>query len=608
MNGKCRRTNSCWSRAAPRRSVSFIPKKVVNQPNPIPPLYSLPQFNDINYNNLSVDQKKLYNHFSKNFTIVQKEEEYRPDGKNTPHSIIKIFQKHFTDGTVRIRVPGVYRLMENISFKPNENEIDPFMPTAEQNVIGGLYPQNMMGPYHLGFFAAITIEIDEVILDLNGKTLSQSVEHNFQQRFYANIELANAPFITGKGPANFQGAMEYKAPNHVLVYNGKLGLSSHHGIHGNTAMNVMLYNLSIETFEVAGIALNGTITAILAKLYIQNNNTNIKILSTYSQARFIRSFLKLVSDDEKLKIQGEDKYYNDISGNLHDDLNNTFSAFKDNKPIPVSYFNNTNKGYDGNVYGIVLNVNGPVVGPFLTKQAYDNLTDPGNTDIYFETIHIYNLESHPIEIIGIKNPNGGSGAYGKKMQAGPIGDIFQIINKFVNTGGKYTGTSLSNAQVLIAKSSLSNKGTTSITTTGEINTLDWVEKQQDLGTLTSECYLVGGGDSMGHTMKGNIGFFISGGTNITGTNININGIKTNGDNVGKKLSDIHSYLDGTPIVPEIRSKLGSSAVDILCTACSNITFLQTQNNLGEPISENKGVDTLVGKIEKINESTNIIVN
>ena len=53
MNGKCRRTNGCWSRAAPRRRVSFIPKNVVNQPNPIPPLYSLPQFNDINYNNLS---------------------------------------------------------------------------------------------------------------------------------------------------------------------------------------------------------------------------------------------------------------------------------------------------------------------------------------------------------------------------------------------------------------------------------------------------------------------------------------------------------------------------------------------------------------------------
>lgn len=31
-----------------------------------------------------------------------------------------------------------------------------------------------MGPYALGFFAAITIETDDLVLDLNGKTLRAS--------------------------------------------------------------------------------------------------------------------------------------------------------------------------------------------------------------------------------------------------------------------------------------------------------------------------------------------------------------------------------------------------------------------------------------------------
>ena len=56
------------------------------------------------------------------------------------------------------------------------------------------------GAYHLGFFAAITVESDDVILDLNGKSLKQSKLHNLQQRFYSHIELASAPFIPKQGP------------------------------------------------------------------------------------------------------------------------------------------------------------------------------------------------------------------------------------------------------------------------------------------------------------------------------------------------------------------------------------------------------------------------
>ena len=122
------------------------------------------------------------------------------------------------------------------------------------------------------------------------------------------------------------------------------------------------------------------------------------------------------------------------------------------------------------------------------------LAVPGNMNIHLENIIISNISSHPIEIIGIKNPAGESGAYGKKMQGGPIGDIFELISKFVNSNGKYTGTTLSNSQLIIAKSTIPNKGATSITTSGEINTLKWVEEQQELSVLTSECYLVGGGD------------------------------------------------------------------------------------------------------------------
>ena len=617
MNGKNRRTRGCWSRGAPNFSTTIINfKRAKTESTPPLPSYSLPNFSNLSFSNLSQQQDTLAKYF-RSYPFVNKVESFVYNA-NTPYAIINLKNSDFVNGTVRIRVPGIYRLIENITFNPNPN--NDFSPTQQQ-IDSGLYPQHMMGPYHLGFFAAITVETDNVIIDLNGFKIEQSSNHNFQQRFYSNIELANAPFITGKGPANFQGAMSYKAANRVLVYNGKLHKSSHHGIHANTANNVMLYNLSIEDFEVAGIALNGTTTGILSNIYIKNNKQDIKVLSTYSQARFIRSFVNLILMNDPvvtLKVDGKIMSITDIKSQLITDLDSTFAAFKKGEALPVPYFVNPNTGYDGNVYGIVLNVNGPAVGPFLTKEVLEKMTNPGNTGIYLETIHINNIASHPVEIIGIKNPNGDGGAYGKKMQAGPIGDILQIIDKFVNSEGEYIGTSLSNSQIIIAKSTIANKGTTTITNSedGNINTVKWVENQQNLKVLTDECYLVGGGDSMGHTMKGNLALFISGGKNITGTRIFINDIKNNGQDVGKPLSVIDSYLKDTLINPPppnppgdgTRSKLGSSAVDILMTACNSIIFTDTNSHLGQPISQNTGIDALVSTIESINGSTDINIS
>ena len=51
------------------------------------------------------------------------------------------------------------------------------------------------------------------------------------------------------------------------IKNGTLGKSSHHGIHGNNMSNILIENLLIEDFEVAGIALNGGETDLYKRLY-----------------------------------------------------------------------------------------------------------------------------------------------------------------------------------------------------------------------------------------------------------------------------------------------------------------------------------------------------
>ena len=179
-------------------------------------------------------------------------------------------------------------------------------------------------------------------------------------------------------------------------------------------------------------------------------------------------------------------------------------------------------------------------------------------------------------------------------------DILQITNPRVVSAEKYTGTSLSNAQMIIAKSSMVHKGTTSI----QSDTVNWGETGASIDTIVGPdmCYYIGGGDSMGHTMKGNLALFISGGESITGTNINISGIKNNGNDVGTEV------VIPNIIQPEIRSKLGASSVDILLTVCTNVSFTNTVNNLTQPTTENAGVNTIVDKTAYINDCTNINIS
>ena len=337
MNCKNCRVKGCWSRGIPRGSQYY--KKSIETVAP-QPFYNLPKFRQSLYNNCNSSQKNLLDKFQ-NYSYVKTQENFlHYPLSNTPKSIIPLRQNDFENGTVRIRVPGIYVLMEDIIFNPNED--NDFLP-KHKDIISGLYPTNMKGPYHLGFFAAITVETDDVIIDMNGFSLLQSEKHNFQQRFYANIELANAPFITKQGPGNFQGGTPYKAAKNVLIYGrgftslnnkiipkSKLGLSSHHGIHANIANGVIIYNIHFSDYEVAAIALNGTTLGILSDIYAIKTKKEIPVLSTYSQARFIRTFLNVLKEKyPNFTFNGKTTV--EISTSLENDLENTYNQFKQKK-------------------------------------------------------------------------------------------------------------------------------------------------------------------------------------------------------------------------------------------------------------------------------------
>ena len=184
-----------------------------------------------------------------------------------------LHQSDFEDGTFRIKDQGEYCLAENIEFNPStaaECQSEPNAAGCSLPTNASLFPGSSSfkeGAFALGFFAVITIESNDVTLDLNGYRIGWGLEFYIQQRFGSVIEIANAPFLPGVGPGTTFGNDSINTEN-VVVQNGIMGLTPHHGIHSNGASNVIIRDIHFVDFEVAAVQLNGFNAATMQNLDI----------------------------------------------------------------------------------------------------------------------------------------------------------------------------------------------------------------------------------------------------------------------------------------------------------------------------------------------------
>ena len=534
---------------------------------------------------LSYFEKIKKQHKIESFDSYNKNEK-----ENSISNVVFLKSSDFDTGTVRIRKSGYYYLTEDVFFHPNES--NDFFPTTEQ-IRSELYPMGRGGAYHLGFFAAITIECEDVVLDLNGYIIEQSKLHNLKQRFFSVIELANAPFIPSQGPHSFSES--FSPAKNVLVVNGTLGLSSHHGIHGNLVDNVVLSDIEIKNFEVAGIALNGTTNGVITNTKIEGTHLRIPVNSMFSQSVFIGRHLQQIKnrlqDSNVLNlpscghtkanlpnkthvqttfIQNEDTpnefglelkegllTLDQVLKNLVNDINEVVNNVKNNEKVE-NYFENQSGFYDGNMYGIVLNVAGVVIHDFLKTRTTDSI---GNKNILLTNIEIRNIKSEPVEILAVENEKG-------DLQSGPFGDIFDIslVAKTMDNMCKYHGNSLSDAQLFLEK--YEQYGKTYDLSKIESCILNWAETGSNLSTnmVDEKLKLISNRDSMGHVMKGNIGLFVSGGLDHKIDGVTIDGVQTKGE-FYRNIEIFDESLIETP-----SNKMGSSASGVLITGSENLNF------------------------------------
>lgn len=522
-----------------------------------------------------------------------------------------LYNENFQNGTFRIIKPGYYVLQENIIFSPDPKGDDSFMPT-DQQIADGDYPTAATQPtgyYHMGFFGAITIEADGVVLNLNGYTIKQSEIHKLQQRFFACIELASAPFIqapkpsnpnNSAGPSQF-GPTPVRSARNTYICNGKLLTSSHHGIHANNNENIVIENITFSNFEVGAIQLNGSKNVIIRNIMIANGSDDVRVNAMYSQGRFLLRFLEKIKATEpsaKLNLSSGTQTIQQVLDNLKNAMNVVVDAVKNKKPLPTSgnaaIFNMNGNLIDGNRYGIVMAQKGPVVGPFKLSRSESG----ANESIAMHDIMIENLQTNAHEILACStggNHDPGE-AYGGARAVDAVGGVIRMLDIMGGPAGpkSYKPNVLTNAQLMISVSGLADKGKTNIPdelvqwALSGANTLDSVINGTDF-------YFVGLGDSMGHHMKGDIGVFIQGAKDIILFDVSICNM-VNHSSIGTEFKQYPAYLEAPGLY------LGTTNTGVEIVASENVEMT------GICIEKVQSICGVSKAIECIGESKNVNIS
>ncbi|MCB9493166.1 MAG: right-handed parallel beta-helix repeat-containing protein [Epsilonproteobacteria bacterium] len=308
-------------------------------------------------------------------TISQKNPTPQAPGSIDLSDAVAITQADFDSGTYRIKTPGYYYLKEDIAFEPS--------PGAEAG---------RADKPTRGWFAVISIETDNVTLDLNQKTIETTTDfvnaHNF--KLFSIIELANAAFPTPPKDLEFTafaGETEFISANNVVVRNGTLGRSSHHGIHGNFNDNIQVHDLVVRDWEVGGIAFNNLISGQIKNCMVSGSQHEIKIKGDPATLHDLRRALVALEDGGDANATPHREAIDKL---IADPVANGTAS-----PIPFP---------DGNMYGIFIN-NFLDVGPRGTEKACLELEQlHGFTHghcVEIENVSVCNIQAALRETVGM---------------------------------------------------------------------------------------------------------------------------------------------------------------------------------------------------------------
>ena len=488
------------------------------------------------------------------------------------HACTHLKARDFDDGTYIVNTADTcYVLDEDVVFNPAEAH--DFRATRE--------PYASDPAFVLDFPMAIFVRAPGVTIDLGGHEIRQSRAHNVQQRFFAVIELTT-PFIAGQGPADFvQGTTPTGAARFVLR-NGRLGLSSHHGVHGNGAWSVLIEDVDIVDYDVGAIALNGMHDVHLRKVRALGTSKTVPVLGTYSSARFLMPFVQKAlaaasASPEKTRLANAAATLSALMGQVLADVKATGRINKANHAAAYALFGIPSGIPDGSAsYGILLHAHGVAVNGFECDRSdarHDKLHH-----ILIEDCDILNTRLDAVEVPVLQE------VATSKLQRGPAGDVLRVADLVDTNNGKgYAGTALSDVKIALQE---------------VVNTL---ASSDGFGTLAAHPMVVawaagdvnalatavsGGafrymrnGDNMFHVNKGAFGIRVGGGHHIAIVRTTVNGVVNVGAPAnmdplpGESADDAYwtgGHDGGHPAADPQHGYGGADAVGIAVAASSNV--------------------------------------
>jgi len=428
--------------------------------------------------------------------------------RHIPKKKYKLTQSSFRNGTVRITKPGKYVLAEDITFSPNAS--NDFRPLPTQTKYSNR-------AYSLGFFAAITIEVDGVEIDLNGKTLKQGDKMAWMQRFYANIETASTPFIPGQGPGDF--GKNIRSPKYIYIHGGTLGRSSHHGIHGNGNEYVVVEDVKMIDYEFVGSAINGGKYIVHHNCKILRNFKDLKVLATWSAALFAQQFTDDIAHKLAENTSVDRVLFNNFNQNrlrLRSSIHQTKNElFANKRTVSNPLYRNDKLLADGNVYGILSNPLGVAINDFSSEETMKDKKHASHFII--ENCEIRDLEGDVDEVISFVNAAG-------KAQKGPSGDLLKL-DDCMTDDGRYRGNEISDMIFALARVKKVYPSLGYGTLNIDDDVLRWSQGELSFFQLKNRGYkFITGQDSMGHVGKGVLGIRIDGTKHVVLSHNNVKNV------------------------------------------------------------------------------------
>ena len=428
-------------------------------------------------------------------------------------NVVALSQSDFDSGPYRIQQPGYYYLTENILFEPN--------PTKE--VTRTDKPRT-------GWFTALSVECDNVIIDLNTRTfeVSENFLNGHDFKVFSLIEFNNSPFqhlIFA-----FTDETKLKVAHNVIIKNGTLGRSSHHGIHGNNNTNVQIYDLVIRDWEVAGISLNGLKSGEIKHVSISGVEHAVPFTGLLALLQSTRVVLEDLVNGGDTQAQS---YIDALDMVIADDSQN-------GKNHPTGT-------HDGNTYGLFINRTVDV-GPIVT-----HCDDKTANCITIEDVTVCNIKTSIIETVAIGDMDG-------NRLKGDLFGVMRWVDAYPN--GTFAPNAILKAQVYGVHKNNPSKLPASFAD-------DILSSTPSESMFLSQVKPIFNSDFAGHTNKGAFGIRVDCGHGVTIQNCHVMGI----ENIGPQGSTLSTLSGGSNYSLTVGRYTGNDVYGISLAASHNCAIV-----------------------------------